>query len=309
MAHRKRAIVRRYDTTPDNEIATGGYGLGCNGIVHVLLERVKPGAAAILDLIRHARMHRQAAVVAHAIAPASAVGERLILGNHDLPPDLEAEARGALAAGAHRLVHIGEREWFIETLAPAVRLLVFGAGDDAIPLTDLAKYLGWRVEVFDGRSHYARREKFPNADDVSVRVAAAPPPAVDPWTVAVLMSHSYSQDLDALRELADLPLLGEAFVHLSEEDAAITGMFTDLRQIVGMRNRLVHGYDQLDLDMVWDTTLEHVPKLLAQVESIFEITTPAGMREAAPHDVVELKREINPPELFRLQGLEWLEVS
>jgi len=67
-----------------------------------------------------------------------------------------------------------------------------------------------------------------------------------------------------------LAIIGEAFVHLSEEDAAIAGMFTDLRQIVGMRNRLVHGYDQLDLDVVWDVTLKHVPKLLAQVESILK---------------------------------------
>jgi len=66
--------------------------------------------------------------------------------------------------------------------------------------------LGWQVEVFDGRSHYARREKFPNADEVTVRSTGTPLPAVDAWTVAVLMSHSYSQDLEALRELANLPL-------------------------------------------------------------------------------------------------------
>jgi len=202
----KGPIVRRYDTTPDNEIATGGYGLGCNGIVHVLMERVRPGDAQILDLIRDVRTQRRPAVVAHVLEPAQAIGERFILGGHNLPAEIEAEARSALAAGASRLVRLGEREVFVETLAPAVRLLVFGAGDDAIPLTDLAKYLGWRVEVFDGRSHYARREKFPSADEVTVRAAGAPPPAVDPWTVAVLMSHSYSQDLGALRELADLPL-------------------------------------------------------------------------------------------------------
>ena len=199
----KGPIVRRYDTTPDNEIATAGYGLGCNGVVYVLMERIKPGDAAILDLIRDVRTHRQPAAVAHAIEPA---GDRFILGAHNLPADIEAEARSALAATANRLVRLDGREWFIETLAPAVRLLVFGAGDDAIPLIDLAKYLGWSVAVFDGRSHYARREKFPSADEVIVRIAGAPPPMIDPWTVAVLMSHSYSQDLDALRELADLPL-------------------------------------------------------------------------------------------------------
>jgi xanthine/CO dehydrogenase XdhC/CoxF family maturation factor len=181
----KGPIVKRYDTTPDNEISTIGYGLGCSGIVHVLMERVKPGNAQILDLIRQVRTTRNALKVAHVLKPEAEIGQRFFS-----PAEYEAQGR----------------EVFLETLAPAVRLLVFGAGDDAIPLTDTAKYLGWQVEVFDGRSHYARREKFPNADAVTVRTEGAPLPAVDPWTVAVLMSHSYSQDLQALRELAPLPL-------------------------------------------------------------------------------------------------------
>ena len=39
----KGPVVRRYDTTPDGEISTGGFGLGCNGIIHVRLERLTPG--------------------------------------------------------------------------------------------------------------------------------------------------------------------------------------------------------------------------------------------------------------------------
>jgi xanthine dehydrogenase accessory factor len=207
----KRPVVRRYDTTPDNEIAEGGYGLGCNGVVHVLMERVKPGHAPILDLIRDVRRNRAPAAVAHVLEPAAEIGQRFTIGlhgeaPHKPPTEIEAETRLALAAGANRLIRLGDREVFIEALAPEVRLLIFGAGDDAIPLTDLAHYLGWSVAVFDGRSHYARREKFPSADEVTVRVAGSATPAVDPWTVAVLMSHSYSQDLDALRELAHLPL-------------------------------------------------------------------------------------------------------
>jgi xanthine dehydrogenase accessory factor len=211
----KGPVVRRYDTTPDNEISTSGYGLGCNGIVHALMERVKPGQPAMLDLLRQVRTLRQPAVVAHVLEPVSEIGRRLILNLrgqvvHNIAPEIsvevEAETRAALASGSNRLIRCGERELFLETLAPAVRLLVFGAGDDAIPLTEFAKYLGWSVSVFDGRSHYARREKFPNADEVMVRVPGAATPSVDLWTVAVLMSHSYSQDLAALRELAGLPL-------------------------------------------------------------------------------------------------------
>jgi uncharacterized protein with HEPN domain len=65
-----------------------------------------------------------------------------------------------------------------------------------------------------------------------------------------------------------LEIIGEAFVHLRVEEAAIAEQFPDLRKIVGMRNRLVHGYDQLDLDVLWDATISHVPKLLEQIESL-----------------------------------------
>jgi len=67
-----------------------------------------------------------------------------------------------------------------------------------------------------------------------------------------------------------LEIIGEAFVQLRAEDPATAERFSELRQIVGMRNRLVHGYDQLDLDVLWDATISHVPKLLEQVEAFLE---------------------------------------
>ncbi len=213
-------VIRRYDTTPDGEIAAE-YGLGCNGIIHVLLERVSPQSAGILDLIDSVQTQRRPAVIAHRIDPAEAAGERLILdtdgnlnhnlSNPELVATLSANANAALAEGASRFVSAAVNgfsgEAFIETLVPAVRLLVFGAGDDAIPLTRFARALGWRVSVLDGRSHYARAEKFPEADEVIVQPARhSGAPNVDRWTVAVLMSHSYSQDLENLRALAAQPL-------------------------------------------------------------------------------------------------------
>lgn len=64
-----------------------------------------------------------------------------------------------------------------------------------------------------------------------------------------------------------LATIGEAFVRLREADPELTESFTDLPQIVGMRNRLVHGYDQLDLDIVWDAAVSHIPRLLEQVRA------------------------------------------
>jgi len=39
-------------------------------------------------------------------------------------------------------------------------------------------------------------------------------------------------------------------------------------QIIGMRNRLIHGYDAVDLDIVWQTTTEELPSLIATLEKI-----------------------------------------
>jgi len=206
-------VIRRYDTTSEGEIASGGYGLGCNGIIHVLLER----NSSILGLLRDVADRRRAAIVAHAISPDSSAGQRLTidtdgiaghnLGDSELAGAIEIEARQALSSGASHTTFIDGCEFFVETLAPPMRLLVFGAGDDAMPVVSMANFLGWQVFVLDGRSHYARRERFPGADSVTVCRPEEPRvlSLVDPWTVAVVMSHSYSQDLAALKHLAGKP--------------------------------------------------------------------------------------------------------
>jgi xanthine dehydrogenase accessory factor len=205
--------VRRYDTTADGEIDTGGFGMGCNGTVFLLLERISEKNTAVLDMIAGVRSLRRPAAIAHRIDAENA-GHRLVFGLDGkfaycppgalYPPILEEEARAVLAELRSRLVAIDGAEFFIEVIAPPPRLLIFGAGDDAVPLSSAAKLLGWVVEVFDGRKHYARPEKFPDAEAVHLCAAgeAGATAPVDAWTAAVLMSHSYSQDLANLRELA-----------------------------------------------------------------------------------------------------------
>lgn len=41
-------------------------------------------------------------------------------------------------------------------------------------------------------------------------------------------------------------------------------------QVTGMRNRLIHGYDQVDLGVLWDTIQEDLPPLIAEIEKILE---------------------------------------
>lgn len=79
-------------------------------------------------------------------------------------------------------------------------------------------------------------------------------------------------DLDSDR-LLDLGLLhlitliGEAANYLTSEEQA---RYSEIPwpEIVGMRNRLVHGYDMVDYDILWITVTEDLPPLIAALEKI-----------------------------------------
>ncbi len=246
-------VIRRYDTTPEGEI-TREYGLGCNGIIHVLLERLAPGRARLLDLLREVRSARIPAAVVHVLQPSAEVGQRLMVNTqscmeHNLT-DLALESwllqtAQDLLAGLQKRAHFinGAHEIFAETIAPPIRLLIFGAGDDAIPLTQLARHLGWQVHVYDGRAHYARKQRFPSAHQVSVlSLDESAKVETDGWTAAVIMSHSYRQDLERLRYLCGhaLPYLGvlgpQKRTRQLLEDAGLDGgqMRSALRSPVGL---------------------------------------------------------------------------
>lgn len=213
------AVIRRYSTATqdddDDQDAALTFGLGCNGTVHVLLERhsaEKP--LAVLELLRQVRESGQAGAVATVIGSYRnarvRVGDRLCLhpslGDNGrlLDSALDAEVRAdlqrTLTDGRSSLRSYrdarGEIEVFCEYLAPQRRLVIFGAWHDAQPLTHIAKLLDWHVTVVDGRAHFARAERFPDADTV-LQVDARPPYDLHRLTdgaMVAIMSHSYSQD-------------------------------------------------------------------------------------------------------------------
>ena len=79
-------------------------------------------------------------------------------------------------------------------------------------------------------------------------------------------------DLDAQEDLAAalvwrLTVIGEAAGRVSQEMQDSQPQIP-WPQIVAMRNRLVHGYDVIDLDLVWKTLTEDLPPLLTALDAI-----------------------------------------
>jgi xanthine dehydrogenase accessory factor len=194
--------LRVYDTSSDEE-AVWEFGLGCNGVIHVLLERVASSQChRALAFLENCRSSARTAVVATVIRTyrpcAVETGDRIFPGQEPSPlaSDLHPHFEQTLRARESRLVFLQDCEVFIEYATPPPSLVIFGAGHDAIPVATFAKQLGWNVTVADGRPAYATAARFPQADRVVVMrpgdlLAGI---SITEETLIVMMTHNYPQD-------------------------------------------------------------------------------------------------------------------
>jgi uncharacterized protein with HEPN domain len=82
-------------------------------------------------------------------------------------------------------------------------------------------------------------------------------------------------DRDRLLELALVRLLeivGEAASRVSDEDCERHPEIP-WPQIVSLRNRLIHGYDAVDLDILWQIVEQDLPPLITALETILDQAT------------------------------------
>ena len=63
-------------------------------------------------------------------------------------------------------------------------------------------------------------------------------------------------------------VIGEALSRLEKIDSQWVGKITEFRKIVGFRNILVHGYEMIDDQIVWQTIASHLPTLRSEVERL-----------------------------------------
>lgn len=199
-------VVRVYDTMSDDD-AVWEFGLGCNGIIHVLLERVESPSTqqllAYLDAAQRARQEVAVGTVLHAEP-----GSSFSTGQHFFGPARQLFGSSdafqeTLRARRSRLVHLASADVFVEYVPPLQQLTVFGAGHDVIPMVRHAVDLGWEVAVADVRSGYAKPERFPGA----ARVTVLPPSGsiagmqIGRDSAVIVMTHNLGLDAKLLPQL------------------------------------------------------------------------------------------------------------
>src|SRR5262249_34037451 len=152
-------VVISYDTSSDDDLVWG-LGLGCAGMVHVLVEPMNQDANRAVTFLADCARQDDTGVLATVFrvegSTGAAIGKRLMLGkNGGAQNHIEGELAGAVLQDAQEALRAGHSavktyktsngtaEVFIEVIQPALPLVVLGAGHDAIPLVRLAKELGW----------------------------------------------------------------------------------------------------------------------------------------------------------------------
>ena len=193
-------------------------GLTCSGVVDLVIERVdlqrsgEPIVRAYDELRREVEECRRTAVSVQLLDGGP---ERLVirgdgttfgtLGDASLDERARRRAGELARRGVSRTIPLGDGPdsplAFFEVHGPPPTLLVFGAGNIAVPLVSLARRLGLRTVVVDGRPRFASRDRFADADEIIVgipsEIAAATP--IGSSTLVVLVAHDYKYDIPVLR--------------------------------------------------------------------------------------------------------------
>ena len=278
--------VVRYDTRSADDLVWG-FGLGCGGVVEVLLEPLAPGAAAS----RASRLlalgdTRQPVVVATVIRAPNHT--RLRVGDQGVLPAACATLDGLDGAFHDRIQRVARQvlqrgrsvavchRWMGETIdvayeviVPRVRLAVCGAGIDAVPVVAAAKRLEWHVTLIDDRPTLAAKERWPDVD----RVLVPPPSAVAASAAeadseaAIIMSHSFERDADFL---AGWLATGARYIGVMGPRHRTEALVTTLRSrgvaIDPSARERIHG--PVGLDIGADSPDEIAVAIVAEVQAV-----------------------------------------
>ncbi len=228
-----------------------GLGIGCDGLLRILLQRLSPAdayepfAAIAASMRGDVTAHCALVVGEHGDLP---IGTTLIGSDGD-------NAQSGLAK--NEVLHL--------KLQPLPRLLVLGAGQDAVPVVALADLLGWRVTVVDHRPAYLELPAFAVAE---ARVSApaadlASNVALPSFAAAIVMSHHLATDHAYLTVLAKssvpyIGLLGPA----GRRDRLVQDLGNDGAALAGR----LHGPAGLDIGA--DSPEAIALSILAEIHAI-----------------------------------------
>lgn len=299
ISQQKNKLVT-YDTTDEND-TTLGVQLGCNGIVHILFEPIRTDDPENpVELLKKVLSKRQNAVLVTLFSLQSRTGAQPGTCFLHLQTDDELTCKctepallDALLAETHEAYQRGDSFFkaferdnqsltgFIEYFNTPPSLVIAGAGNDTIPITEMAAVLGWDITVVDGRSSHATRQRFPKAGKVLVARAddVLKHITVDDRTFVLLMTHNYNYDIALLKQLLDVDAC--RYVGALGPKKKLERMYAELESsgmvITDAQKAKVYG--PVGLDIGAETSEEIALSVLAEIKAVLGRRVGLSLRE------------------------------
>lgn len=203
-----------------------GLGVGCNGLIRVLMQPVTPERnyepmASIAEVLLGDERGTLATVIESDLSGVAGGDSVLVVGGETRTFGLSGDLVDTLAevcndASGQRHASLVSPAAGLRVLVspqiPVPRVLILGAGADAVPLVNVIAELGWRVSLGDHRPAYLTRAGFARAETRIPLTPAALAEKLEPaaFDAIVVMSHHLATDREYLRQLAgiDIPYIG-----------------------------------------------------------------------------------------------------
>ena len=212
-----------YDMSQGDDFAFG-LGLGCDGIIHLMLQRLNsPGFGFLAELDRAWRAKRNcllSLVTSSSNAEFSAGDFALHCGADFTAGDARLlksslTPEGASFSSGHDMsrrywhdtlenAH-GKADVLLIPIMPPPTLLICGAGHDAVPVARLAAEMGWDCTIVDHRPGFAREDRFPDKCEIRVIQPSELSDTVQLARIdaAVLMTHHLGHDRTYLAQVVE----------------------------------------------------------------------------------------------------------
>ncbi|HMP32568.1 MAG TPA: XdhC/CoxI family protein, partial [Saprospiraceae bacterium] len=210
--HKNEIVLTTYDTTNEDDAVLGAQ-LGCNGIIDVLFEPIDfSNEHNPIEILQWADLQQDGSTVivhyARNELNKGTINAYNLKQGFKNPGYYSTSLNFDLQSQQNSYISINENQnsYFLNFIKPKNHLILVGAGNDAITMSNLAQALGWKVTIVDGRHTHATRQRFGdncqiylgNAEEV---VACIQDPT---YTAIALMSHNFQYDLKAMAQLIDI---------------------------------------------------------------------------------------------------------
>jgi xanthine/CO dehydrogenase XdhC/CoxF family maturation factor len=282
----KRSRLVTYDTMDDDD-AKFGVGLGCNGIIQVLIEPIdEESPNNPIKFLKAVNEKRQQSVLVTLFSLQDKkdpqYGTCLLMKEDktiiDTTPvlkdvlihDAEEVMINQVSSFKNYISNDHDLTAFLEIIKPPVSVIIIGAGNDVIPFVDMTDILGWETTVIDGRANYAKKERFANACQVLVSKPeqVLDQIEIDERTIFLLMTHNYNYDKAMLKQLLQKNVTYIGMLGPKKKRERILSEFKE-EGLIFTEQQLSVLHSPVGLDIGAETSEEIAVSILAEIKALF----------------------------------------